>query len=242
MKKLKTIHSSRTIMFAELEKVMAFSFDNDNFEESLVQNVTGKKSSSGIEKTANYLKQLYVLDVHYAPFSALKYFWSISEHSEKALLALIYAINHDYILAESIEVLKNTKLSEKATIESFEEVIEKYHPNHYSTNTRRSMAQNVASSWKQAGFIEGKTKNIRMEPQISFRVAGFAFALAYLKGERGEFIWNSIGVNALCLSESKLRELAKECSKKDLMLYQNAGSVTSISFVNLFDKIGINGN
>ena len=101
------------------------------------------------------------------------------------------------------------------------------------------MAQNIASSWKQAGFIEGKVKNIRTQPEISFTVAGFALVLAYLKGERGDFIWNSIGVKALLLNESKLRELAIECAKRDLMQYQYAGNVTAISFNNLLNKIGI---
>lgn len=227
-------------MFAELGKVMSYSLDEDIFLESLGRNVTGKQSNSGVEKTANYLKQLYGFDIHYPLFVAFKYFWKISESNEKPLITFVYAINHDDLLAESIQVLQIVKPGEKATINLFEEVIEKHHPNQYSVNTRRSIAQNIASSWKQAGFIEGKVKNIRTQPEISYRVACFAFLLAYLKGNRGNFIWSSIGVNALCLYESKLRELAIECAMKDLMQYQYAGSVTAISFTNLLNKIGIN--
>ena len=229
-------------MYAELEKVMAYSLDGDNFLESLGHNVTGKKSNSGVEKTANYLKRLYGFDMQYPPFVAFKYFWKISDPNEKPLIAFVYAVNKDDLLAESVQVLQSVKPGEKATIELFEEVIEKYHPNQYSANTRRSMAQNIASSWKQAGFIEGKVKNIRTQPEVTYRVACFAFLLAYINGDRGDFIWGSIGVNALCLYESKLRELAIECAKKDLMQYQYAGSVTAISFTNLLNKIGINGN
>jgi hypothetical protein len=229
-------------MYAELEKVMAYSLDGDIFLESLGHNITGKKSNSGVEKTANYLKRLYGFDMQYSPFVAFKYFWKTSEPNEKPLIAFVYAINHDDLLAESIQVLQATKPGEKATIELFEEMIEEHHPNQYSANTRRSMAQNIASSWKQAGFIEGKVKNIRTQPEVTYRVACFAFLLAYLKGDRGDFIWNSIGVNALCLYESKLRALAIECARKDLMQYQFAGSVTAISFTNLLNKIGVNGN
>lgn len=242
MAKIKTIHTSRTMMFAELEKVMDHAGEGDNFLEALRNNVTGKKSSSGIENTAIYLKKLYGFDVKYPPFAALKYFWKHTETNERPLLALVYAINHDDMLKESIEVLTNTIPGNKVTIESLEEGITKYHPNHYSANTLRSMAQNIASSWKQAGFMEGKVKNIRREPKIGFRVACFAFLLAYLKGDRGDYIWNNRGVMALCLYESKLRELAMECAKKDLMQYQYAGSVTAISFTNLLHKICINGN
>ncbi len=229
-------------MYAELEKVMAYSIDGKKFTEALGQNVTGKKSSSGVVKTARYLKQLYGFNVQDPSFVAFHYFWKVSDVQEKPLIAFLYAVHQDVLLAESIEVLQRKKQGEKASVELFEGVIEKYHPNHYSANTRRSIAQNIASSWKQPGFIEGKVKNIRTQPVVTYRVACFSFLLAYLNGLRGDFIWNSIGVKALCLPESKLRELAMECAKKDLMQYQYAGSVTAISFTNLLSKIGIDGN
>lgn len=241
VKKIKTIHTSRTMMFAELEKVMDYSIDSDNFLESLEHNVTGKKSNSGIGKTADYLKRLYGFNMTYEPFVAFKYFWQDAETRDKPLMAFIYAINHDDLLAESHQVLKDTRIGEKISTELFEQVIEIYHPNQYSTNTRRSTAQNIASSWKQAGFIEGKVKSIRTQPEINYRIAGFAFLLAYLKGDRGDFIWNSIGVKALCLGEKMLRELAVECAKRDLMQYNYSGGVTTLSFHHILTKTGIDG-
>jgi hypothetical protein len=226
-------------MFAELEKVMGYSIDDDNFIESLGQNVIGKKSNSGVSKTSNYLKSLYGFDSKDPAFSAFKYFWKIAENKDKPLLAFIYAINHDNLLAESIQVVSNTQIGEKASIESFEQNIERYHPSQYSENTRKSLAQNIASSWKQAGFIEGKVKNIRKQIEISYNIACFAFLLAYLQGDKGDFIWHSKGVEALCLYESKLRELVVGCARRDLIQYQYAGNVTVISFDNLLNKIGI---
>ncbi|MEY5049171.1 MAG: hypothetical protein RLZZ175_2530 [Bacteroidota bacterium] len=242
MNKSITIHTHRTIMFSELEKVMANAIENDSYIEAMSNNVTGKKSADGIKRTTIFLTKIYSFDLENPFFKALKYFWMISDSSEKPLIAFIYAINQDYLLAQSVNVISNTTIGNKTTVESFEENIEKYHPNKYSANTRRSMAQNLASSWKQAGFIDGKVKNIRTQPEITYRVACFAFLLAYINGDRGDFIWGSIGVNALCLYESKLRELAIECAKKDLMQYQYAGSVTAINFTNLLNKIEINEN
>ena len=242
MKKFKTVHTARTMMFAELEKVMDSSIDSNDFYESLDNNVFGKKSASGIKFTKSFLKKLYDFDLSYQPFLAFKYFWEITEVEEKPLIALLYAINHDDMLTQSIEVLESVKLGEKVSLELLEEVIEKYHPEKYSYKTRRSMAQNIASSWKQAGFIEGRIKNIRVQPEIGHRVACFAFLLAYLNGDRGEFIWNSTVVKSLFLPENRLRELAIEASRNDLMQYQYAGEVTSISFTNLLNKIGIDAN
>ena len=229
-------------MFSELEKVMSFSMESGQYLDAMADNVFGKKSSDGVKQTKGFLKRLYGFDSQYPPFAAFMYFWKMSEPNEKPLIAFLYAVNQDNLLAESIQVLQSVKPGEKASIELFEEVIENYHPNQYSANTRRSMAQNIASSWKQAGFIEGKVKNIRKQPEITYRTACFAFLLAYLNGDRGDFIWNNIGVNALCLHESKLRTLAIECAKNDLMQYQYAGSVTAINFTNLLIKMGIHGN
>lgn len=229
-------------MFAELERVMDVSVHDSSFFESLKGNVVGKKSTSGVLKTSNFLKSLYGFDLKLPSFIAFRYFWLMAEPKEKPLIAFLYAIKNDYLLQESIQVVRGLQVGQKASIELFEEEIEKNHPNNFSLKTRKSIAQNIASSWKQAGFIEGKVKNIRIQPEVTYRVACFAFLLAYINGDRGDFIWGSIVVNALCLYESKLRELAIECAKKDLMQYQYAGSVTAINFTNLLNKIGINGN
>lgn len=229
-------------MFSELEKVMSFSLESGQYLDAMADNVFGKKSSDGVKQTKGFLKRLYGFDSQYPPFSAFMYFWKMSEPNEKPLIAFLYSVNQDNLLAESVQVLQNVKLGTKVAVEHFEEIVEKYHPNQYAANTLRSTAQNLASSWKQAGFIEGKVKNIRIQPEITYRTACFAFLLAYLNGDRGDFIWNNIGVNALCLHESKLRALAIECAKNDLMQYQYAGSVTAINFTNLLIKMGIHGN
>lgn len=229
-------------MFSELEKVMSFSLESGQYLDAMADNVFGKKSSDGVKQTKGFLKRLYGFDSQYPPFAAFMYFWKMSEPNEKPLIAFLYAVNQDNLLAESVQVLQNVKLGTKVAVEHFEEIVEKHHPNQYAANTLRSTAQNLASSWKQAGFIEGKVKNIRIQPEITYRTACFAFLLAYLNGDRGDFIWNNIGVNALCLQESKLRALAIECAKNDLMQYQYAGSVTAINFTNLLIKMGIHGN
>jgi hypothetical protein len=53
-----SIHTGRTMMFAELEKVMDYSIENDNYLQALEQNITGKLSNSGAVNTAQYLKKI----------------------------------------------------------------------------------------------------------------------------------------------------------------------------------------
>ena len=241
MKKVKTVHTSRTIMFAELEKVMNHSVEDDSYLESMKQNVINKQTNSGIKYTTSYLKKLYSFNTNHAPFKVFKYFWQISDNQDKSKLALLYAVGSDYLIAESIPVVVNTKPGDKVTIEKMEENIETFYPGKYSDNTRKSMAQNIASSWKQAGFITGKVKNIRTQPEISYNVVAFAFLMAYLHDLRGDFILKSNWVKALGLNEQNIRELAIEAAQRDLLQYQFAGNVTSISFNNLLNKLEIDG-
>ena len=156
------------------------------------------------------------------------------------MLSFVFAVSNDYLLQENISVLSNYKLGEKVELESIENNIEKFHPNRYTKVTLHSIAKNIASSWKQAGFITGKVKNIRTEPEITYRVVSFAMLLAFIDGLRGDFIFQNNCILSLCISENKIRELAVEASKRDFMQYQYAGSVTSISFDSLLNKIGIN--
>lgn len=239
--KLNTVHTSRTLMFAELSRVMDHGFETNSFEESMGENVTGKLTKSNIEKTNRYLKQLYGFNDKDSYFSGFKFFWKLSVTESKPILALLFAIHSDDLIAESIDVVLKRSTDTKVNIEAFEENIETFHPKRYSYNTRKSLAQNIASSWKQAGFILGKVKNIRVQPEIDYSVVAFALFLGYLDNLRGEFLFNSKYTRALSVSESKLRDLAFEASKRDLLSYQYAGSVTTITFNQLFKNLNING-
>ncbi|MBN2884228.1 MAG: hypothetical protein JXN10_11915, partial [Clostridia bacterium] len=205
------------------------------------QNVISKATQSGLTKTSRYLKSLYDLDASQPQFMAFKHFWSIANERDKPILAIIYAIGNDYQLKNSIPVINNTEIGKKVTVESIESHVENLYPQKYSANTRRSMAQNIASSWKQAGFITGKVRNIRTQPEINYLVLTFALFMAYLSGMRGDFILKSDWVKALSLDERTIRSLSIEAAKRDLLQYQYAGNITSITFKNLLNKLDING-
>lgn len=239
MTKNKTVHTARTLMFAELSKVMDFSVENDSYYTSLENNILGKKSQNGIKQTTAFLTLLYSFDITHDVFRVFKFFWLNTDENERPVLALLFGLSRDYLLSESISIVSGTALSEKVAIEKIETNIENYHPHRFTKNTLRSVAQNIASSWKQAGFITGKIKNIRTQPVITYNMVAFAFIMAYLDGLRGDFILSSKWVKALCLQETQMRELAVEASKHGLIQYQFLGDVTSITCNELFKKLQI---
>jgi hypothetical protein len=236
-----TIHTSRTLMFAELSKVMDHAAQDDRYLESLNENITNKRTKSNQEKTLRYLTQLYGFSNQDTAFQCFKYFWQQADQQDQPVLALLYAIGRDYLLTESISVVLATRIGEKVSIEKLMENLDTQHPNRYSANTSRSVAQNIASSWKQAGYITGKVKNIRTQTTPSYLVVTMALLMSYLNGDRGDFILASKWVKALGIEDAQVRNLAFEASKRELMQYQSSGSVTTITFQNLLQKLGIHG-
>ena len=239
--KAKTIHTSRTLMFSELSRVMDHAVQDDSYLESLNENVANKRTKINKDKTTGFIKQLYDFNPANPPFAGFKYFWQTAGKEDKPLLALLFAIGRDQLLAESLPVILSSYPGYKVSVESVEANIESAHPEQYSANTRKSLAQNIASSWKQAGYITGKVKNIRTKTNPTYQVVAFALFLSYLNGDRGDFILSSLWVKALDLIESRLRELIIEAMKLDMVQYQHSGAVTTISFEHLINKIGIHG-
>jgi hypothetical protein len=102
-------------MYTELEKVMAHSVDTGLYLEAMGENVFGKKSSDGVVRTIGFLKQLYGFELNNPVFIAFEYFWRISDSHERPLIAFLYAVNHDFLLAESIDVLQKVAPGTKVT-------------------------------------------------------------------------------------------------------------------------------
>jgi len=224
-------------MFSEISQIMNHAAETDDISSVLSLNVSNKRSNNNLVKTNNYLKQLYLLDPENMYFKCFKHYWMITDKSQKAILSILFAINNDFLLSESVNLVASAPLNQRLDIQQFDDNIEKYNPNKYSPNTRRSAAQNVASSWKQAGYLLGKIKNIRVIPELSPHAVAFAMLLAYLNGDRGDFILSSKLVKALALSSDQLRSLIREAANIDLLNYQFGGSVTTISFENQLKTI-----
>lgn len=226
-------------MFAELARVMDYGGQDGSFLSSLDQNITNKATKTNREITNRLLRKLYGFDTRSPAFLCFHHFWQITGDGEKPLLAILFALGNDYLLNESLPVVLNTPAGEKVKVESFEENLEKLHPRRFSAISRTAIAQRLASSWKQAGYITGKVKSIRSKTQPGYLVVAFALLLSYLHGDRGDYILASKWAKALDLSEERLRELAFEAAKRDLLSYQFSGEVTTISFQNLLNKLNI---
>jgi hypothetical protein len=227
-----TIHTSRTIMFAELSEVMSFEGKGSDYLAIMEDNVFNKRTESNKKKTIRYLTQLYGFNRNDDPFKAFEEYWYKAKEESRPLLAFVYALSRDYLLQESVAFVKAVPYENKANIEGFDHNISRQHPDRFSPKTLRSVAQNIASSWKQAGFIEGKMKNIRKENTPDYLVVAFALLLAYLQGLRGDFMLEDICVKSLDVEKETLFNLIKTAADYDLLQYNHSGSTMVITFNN----------
>ena len=200
-------------------------------------NVFNKKTESSKKRTIRYLTQLYGFQDDDLSFKALEDYWRKVEEDEKPLLAFLYAIRKDYLLRESISFVKSIPFDQKVPVEGFEANIINHNPNQFTDKTLRSVAQNIASSWKQASSIEGKVKSIRKKQQPSYRTVAFAFSMAYLDDKRGEYMLDHPSVKCLDMKGEELLDLIKSAADRDLVRYNRSGTTMVVSFENYLQRL-----
>lgn len=228
-----TIHTSRTIMFKELSDLISQGlFDENNIIE---QNPIYKTTKSNLQKTVGFLSKIYDFQENNLLWKVFVHLMNQSSESDKRLMTLFYALLKDDFLKLSIPVVIDTKFGNKVLVQNIQKVLEVKYPDSYSPNTLLSTAQNIASSWKQAGYILGKIKNIRVPIHPEVNSVVFAMYLGYYAGNVGDDLFNTKWTKLLELSESKIRELLTKAAFNELIEYNFSGGVTILKFDKLIN-------
>ena len=233
--KTNTVHTSRTMMFREISSLI----DHQVFDENSIveMNILGKLSASGIRSTLNYLSRLYDFKEANQLWKVFLSLWEMAEESDKRIMTLLYALYKDELLRVSIPTVLNTKPGKRVEPWAVKEAIGKAYPGRYVSSTSISAAQNTLSSWKQAGYIEGKFRNIRVTVKPGKPSVLFALFLGYTEGKVGEDLLKTIWVDTLEFSKVQLHEMLAQASLNDLIGYRRAGGITIIQFEPLLNHI-----
>ncbi len=117
-KHIQTIHTSRTIMFDELNALISHGIFEE--EEIVALNVFNKQSSSGIRKTLNYLSKLYDFRDDNQLWSTFLFLWKLSAEADRRILSLLYAVYKDDLLRASIPVVLDTPKGKKVQVENLQ--------------------------------------------------------------------------------------------------------------------------
>ena len=231
-----SVHTSRTMMFGELSLVLEHVGPKAKADEYLAavveQNVLGKRTQTTRKRTAQRLVELYSLDQARPLFRLLRHFWT-ADASNRPLLAYLAAAARDPLLRESTPFVVAISINAAVNATQIAGHLKEKYPSRFKPTTLISTAQNLASSWTQAGYLTGKVNKKRTRPVVTPVVVTFALLLGYLSGSRGKMLLDTVWTRMLDRTPAEIANLASEASKQGWMNYKAAGSVVEITFPGL---------
>jgi hypothetical protein len=231
-----SVHTSRTMMLGELSLVLEHVGTKAKHDEYLAavveQNVLGKRTQTTRKRTAQRLVELYALDQTRPVFRLLRHFWS-ADASARPLLAYLAAAARDPLLRELTPFVVAIPINAAVNATRIASHLTERYPSRFKPTTLISTAQNLASSWTQAGYLSGKVNKKRTRPVVTPVVVTFALLLGYLRGSRGKMLLDTVWTRMLDRTPAEIANLATEASKQGWMNYKAAGSVVEITFPGL---------
>jgi hypothetical protein len=228
-----TVHTSRTMMSAELGAVMQVTPSGCTVAESVrlivEDNILGKATKSTREKTAKLLCQLYTLDPQVTIFRIFRQLWDADSVGHPMLAALL-AHARDSLLRRTYQTVKGFRYDEVVPLDAFMQQIMEVYPGRFSPKMLLSAAQNVASSYEQSGHLAGRKVKKRSKPVVTPAVAAYAMFLGYVCGLRGQGLFTSYWAKLLDANSDSIATLVAQAHRFGWLDYRSLGSVIDISF------------
>ncbi len=228
-----SVHTSRTMMLEELGLVLdrvSQIARKGEYELAIVeQNVLGKPTRTTRQRTVRRLSELYALDPACSVFRLLRTYWGV-DPAGRPMLAFLTAVARDPLLREMTPFVLRVPIGEVVGPQEIGIHLGEKYPGRFQPTTKHSTAQNLASSWTQAGYLQGKVRKVRVRPPVTPVVLTYAVTLGHLCGLRGKMLVHSPWTDLLDRKPAELLDLAFEASSRGWLNYKAAGGVVDITF------------
>jgi len=233
-------HSARSMMFMEMRALvrsMPLTVTKNDFTKAIVEeNILEKPTLISRKKSLRHLMEIYGMDPSKALFRVL---WQLGPADLESLpqLCLVCAYARDPQLRHSFELIRTLRVGEVLARSDMEQHLEKGFPNRFSPAMKKSMAQNVNTTWTFGGHLVGraiKTRRLTEPRPIS---AVYAMFVGYLTGLRGERLLDSAFAALVTSSRSTLQASLSLASAKGLLSLKQAGGVVEFDFSNLLTPV-----
>jgi hypothetical protein len=226
------VHTSRTMMLAELEFVMGALgsvVTPANVRHAILEeNVLGKATRSGRKNSATKLIDLYSFNPEHQLFYAFEILWRDASAS-RPVLALLLALSRDTVLRSSVETVIGVPIGSTITKEQLYKSLLSGFASKYAETTLQSTTKNIASSWRQSGHIKGKNPIVRVKAPSDFHALAFALLIGYLRGLRGQNILSADWVRLLDFDAAELEAATSEAHRHRLITCRKIGDVIELT-------------
>ncbi len=231
----KGTHSSRTLMLAELEALLAETpptAEMPAFRKAVVEdNILGKRSETTREHTVRKLKALYGLDPGVPVYRLMRRFWSVDEPG-RPLLALLCAVARDPLLRASVDVVLDARVGDPVPNDALATTVRPT----FSDSTRAAIVSHLASTWGQAGYLTTTKERLRTKPVATPGTAAYGLALGYMEGLRGTLLLSTMWMRLLDVGQDRALELVQRAARQGWVTYRAAGDVVDLRVEELFTE------
>jgi len=149
------------------------------------ENLLGKDTYSSRRKSATHLYELYGLDPRLALFRILRRL-ADEDRNSLPLLAVTCVYCRDAQLRGSFPLIESLKPGEIPERRRMEEHLENLFPRRFSLAMKRSLTQNISTTWTAAGHLTGVRVKRKARPIARPVASAYAMFAGYLAGLRGE--------------------------------------------------------
>tara|TARA_R110001592_G_scaffold13740_2_gene62803 strand:- start:25280 stop:26059 length:780 start_codon:yes stop_codon:yes gene_type:complete len=232
-------HSARTMMLTELTELFqgrGVDASPDQYQEDIVRfNVLHKPTEKARKLTWRHLVHLYAMDTEVVLFRTFRRLWESDERA-RALLTCQMALARDPLLRLSQNEILSLAPGQWLPREEMEQALDEQFPDRFSPAMLKSLAQNVNGTWTNAGYLEGRNKKHRTEPDIRPVNVAFALFLGYLQGASGNRLFNTEWTKILGCRLERLLELARQASHSGLLNFKHSSEVVEVTFPDYLTK------
>ncbi|MGM7448398.1 hypothetical protein ACP7H9_07775 [Idiomarina sp. ST20R2A10] len=232
-------HASRTMMLAEITELFSHRPVNataEDYQQDIEQfNLLNKPTSKARQLTWRHLIDLYGMNTEIPLFRIFRLFWEADEKA-RPVLACQMGLARDPLLRLSKEKILELNTGQLLTRPEMESLFAERFPDRFSPATLKSIAQNVNGTWTHAGYLIGRNKKHRSEPDIRPVNVAFALVMGHLQGASGNRLFNTEWVQMFEYRTDRLLELARLASHAGLITFKHSSEVIDIGFQDLLTR------
>ena len=233
----KGTHTSRTIMLAELSALFdvcdASALRKDLVHAIVEENCLSKATAATRQLSAQRLTELYGLNPDIPLFRVLRFLWQIDEGG-RPQLAILAALARDPLLAMTASAILPLAAGAEFQRLPMRAALLQAVGDRLNDAILDKVCRNAASSWTQAGHLEGRTLKKRQLVSLTPVTLSYAMFLAFGAGYRSGTVFTSPWVRVLDASPDKARSLAIEAKRLGLIDLSISGDVIALD-VNRID-------
>lgn len=228
----RSVHTSRTIMLAELGELFASvspEAARADYAAAIVdENVLGKATIATRRWTNQRLGELYALDPRVPIFRVLRRLWSVDVPG-RPLLAMLCALARDPLLRSTASAVLALPVGTELVRSSFLDEIRRVVGARLNESVLDKVARNAASSWAQSGHLQGRMRKIRAGVAPTPGALAMAFWLGSLEGLGGRALLDCGWTRVLDRAGQDLLPVAYQAKQLGLIHARIGGGVVEIN-------------